>query len=82
MVPDLPTLRELDLAAEIEGWFIVLGSAGVPDAVVQRLNTAINRVLAAPATAERLAALGAEPLVGPPQASPRSSATTASAGAR
>jgi tripartite-type tricarboxylate transporter receptor subunit TctC len=67
-VPDLPTLRELDLAAaEIEGWFIVLGPAGVPDAVVQRLNTAINKVLAAPATVERLAALGAEPLVGPPQ---------------
>jgi hypothetical protein len=56
-----------DAAAEIEGWFIVLGSAGVPDAVVQRLNTAINKVLAAPATAERLAALGAEPQVGPPQ---------------
>jgi tripartite-type tricarboxylate transporter receptor subunit TctC len=68
LVPDLPTLRELDLAAaEIEGWFIVLGPAGVPDAVVQRLNAAINKVLAAPATAERLAALGAEPLAGPPQ---------------
>jgi tripartite-type tricarboxylate transporter receptor subunit TctC len=39
----------------------------VPDAVVQRLNAAINKVLAAPATAERLAALGAEPLAGPPQ---------------
>ena len=68
LAPDLPTLRELDLAAaEIEGWFIVLGPADVPDAVVHRLNTAINRVLAAPATAARLAALGAEPLVGPPQ---------------
>ena len=41
--------------------------ADLPDAVVRRLNTAINKVLAAPATAERLAALGAEPLVGPPQ---------------
>jgi len=39
----------------------------VPDAVVQRLNTAINKVLAAPATAEKLATLGAEPLIGPPQ---------------
>jgi tripartite-type tricarboxylate transporter receptor subunit TctC len=68
LAPDLPTLRELNLAAaEIEGWFIVLGPAGVPDAVVQRLNTAINKVLAAPATSERLAALGAEPLIGPPQ---------------
>ncbi len=54
LVPDLPTLRELNLAAaEIEGWFIVLGPAGVLDAVVQRLNTAINKVLAAPATAEK-----------------------------
>jgi tripartite-type tricarboxylate transporter receptor subunit TctC len=34
---------------------------------VQRLNAAINKVLAAPATAERLAVLGAEPLAGPPQ---------------
>ncbi len=68
LVRDLPTLRELDLdAAEIEGWFIVLGPAGVPDAVVQRLNAAINKVLAAPATAEKLATLGAEPLIGPPQ---------------
>ena len=68
LVPDLPTLRELNLAAaEIEGWFIVLGPAGVPDAVVQRLNAAVNKVLAAPATAERLATMGAEPLPGPPQ---------------
>ena len=68
LVPELPTLRELDLAAaEIEGWFIVLGPAGVPDAVAQKLNAAINKVLAAPATAERLATMGAEPLIGPPQ---------------
>ena len=68
LTPDLPTLRELGLqAAEIEGWFIVLGPAGVPDAVVQRLNRAVNAVLASPSTAERLMALGAEPLVGTPQ---------------
>jgi tripartite-type tricarboxylate transporter receptor subunit TctC len=68
LVPELPTLRELNLAAaEIEGWFVVLGPAGVPDAVVQKLNAAINKVLAAPATAEKLATLGAEPLIGKPQ---------------
>lgn len=68
LAPDLPTLRELNLAAaEIEGWFVVLGPAGVPDAVVQRLNSAVNKVLATPATAEKLATLGAEPLIGPPQ---------------
>lgn len=68
LAPDLPTLRELNLAAaEIEGWFVVLGPAGTPDAVVQRLNSAVNKVLATPATAEKLATLGAEPLIGPPQ---------------
>ncbi len=68
LVPELPTLRELGLeAAEIEGWFIVLGPAGVPDAVAQKLNAAVNKVLAAPAMAERLATMGAEPLIGPPQ---------------
>lgn len=68
LAPDVPTLRELGLQdAEIEGWFILLGPAGVPDAVVGRLNEAVNRILAAPATVERLSGLGAEPLVGGPQ---------------
>lgn len=67
LVPDVPTLRELGLGeAEIIGWFIVLGPVGLPAPVVQRLNAAINKVLAAPATAKKLAELGAEPLVGPP----------------
>ena len=45
----------------------MLGPAGIPEPVVKRLNEAVNKVLAAPATAERLATLGAEPLAGPPQ---------------
>lgn len=69
LLPEVPTMRELGLAdVEIEGWFVVLGPAGVPDAVVQRLNKAVNKVLVAPATAERMATIGAEPLIGPPQA--------------
>jgi tripartite-type tricarboxylate transporter receptor subunit TctC len=68
LVPDLPTLRELGLeAAEIEGWFVLLGPAGVPAAVTQRLNAAVNKALASPALAEKLATMGAEPLIGPPQ---------------
>ena len=68
LLPEVPTMRELGLAdVEIEGWFLVLGPAGVPDAVVQRLNKAVNKVLVAPVTAERMATIGAEPLIGPPQ---------------
>lgn len=68
LVPDLPTLRELDLQeAEIEGWFILLGPPGLPDAIAQRLNRAVNAFIGAPSTVESLAGLGAEPLPGTPQ---------------
>jgi tripartite-type tricarboxylate transporter receptor subunit TctC len=68
LTPELPTLREIGLqAAEIEGWFILLGPPGVPNAIVQRLNSAVNNILASGATTERLVALGAEPLAGTPQ---------------
>lgn len=68
LVPELPTLREIGLqAAEIEGWFILLGPRGLPDAIVQRLNRAVNVVLSSGDTTERLLALGAEPLAGTPQ---------------
>ena len=68
LTPELPTLREIGLqAAEIEGWFILLGPPGVPDAIVRRLNSAVNVILASGTTTERLVALGAEPLAGTPQ---------------
>jgi tripartite-type tricarboxylate transporter receptor subunit TctC len=68
LVPDVPTLREIGLAdAEIEGWFVLLGPPAMPEAVVRRLNRAVNAVLSSPGTVERLTALGAEPLVGTPQ---------------
>jgi tripartite-type tricarboxylate transporter receptor subunit TctC len=68
LLPEVPTMRELGLPeVEIEGWFVVLGPAGVPDAVVLRVNAAVNKVLVAPATARRLAEIGADPLIGPPK---------------
>ncbi|RAI54609.1 Bug family tripartite tricarboxylate transporter substrate binding protein [Roseicella frigidaeris] len=68
LVPDLPTLREAGLgAADIEGWFALLGPAHLPPAIVQRLNQAVTALLAQPATAEKLAALGAVPLPGSPE---------------
>ncbi|SDE52238.1 Bug family tripartite tricarboxylate transporter substrate binding protein [Belnapia rosea] len=67
LVPNLPTLRELGLQeAEIEGWFVLLGPAGMPDDTVRRLNAAVNAVVSAPSMVEQLAELGAEALVGRP----------------
>lgn len=68
LLPDVPTMRELGLPdVEIEGWFVVLGPAGVPDAVVKRLNASVNKVLASKSVAAKLAELGADPLPGPPE---------------
>lgn len=68
LVPEVPTLREIGLGdAEIEGWFVLFAPPGLPEAIVQRLNRAVNAVLSSPGTVERLTALGAEPLVGGPQ---------------
>jgi len=45
----------------------VLAPAGTPAAVISRLNTAIHKVLALPATKERFAALVLEPAPSTPE---------------
>lgn len=64
----LPTLAELGYAgAQIEGWFGLLAPARTPPEVVAPLNAALNDWLRQPATAQRLAGLGARVLGGAPQ---------------
>ncbi|WP_338881439.1 tripartite tricarboxylate transporter substrate-binding protein [Achromobacter veterisilvae] len=70
-MPELPTLAELgypQLNALGQTWFGLVAPAGTPDAVVLRLNQAVDRALADPALVRRLAALGAQPDSGTPQA--------------
>ena len=52
---------------EAVGWTAVLGPAGLPAAVVQRLNAATNRFLETPAARAMLAALGSRALGGTPE---------------
>ncbi|ADP19615.1 extra-cytoplasmic solute receptor family protein 178 [Achromobacter xylosoxidans A8] len=53
---------------ELTSWFVVMAPAGTPQAVIDKLNAAAQRVLDAPATRERLATLAAQPIGGTPQA--------------
>jgi tripartite-type tricarboxylate transporter receptor subunit TctC len=53
---------------ELTSWFVVMAPAGTPQPVIDKLNAAAQRVLDAPATRERLAALAAQPMGGTPQA--------------
>lgn len=45
--PDVPTLAESGLPGfQVQSWFGLMAPAGTPDAVVQRLNQAVNQALA------------------------------------
>lgn len=66
-LPDVPTLTEL-LGKPVanNGWGGFVAPHGTAGDVVQRLNAAVNRVLADPAMRATLLAMGAEPIGGPP----------------
>jgi tripartite-type tricarboxylate transporter receptor subunit TctC len=64
-VPGVPTIAESGLAGyQIEPWFGVVGPAGVPGAIVTRLNAVIAAGLKSSDATQRLDALGYEPIGG------------------
>ena len=48
----MPTLAEGGVALSTVGWVGVVGPRGMPAPIVERLNAAINKVLAMPAIVE------------------------------
>ncbi|WP_043363256.1 tripartite tricarboxylate transporter substrate binding protein [Belnapia sp. F-4-1] len=68
-LPEVPTLAEAGMTgAEAVGWHGIVAPRGTDPAVVARLNGAIRQVLGKPEVAERLAALGLEPVKESPEA--------------
>jgi tripartite-type tricarboxylate transporter receptor subunit TctC len=68
MLPDTPTVAESGVPGyEASGWFGVLVPAGTPPYIVQRLNSAMLKGLAAADARERLAAFGGEVAPGTPE---------------
>ena len=61
IVPDLPTLAESYPGYSYAGWYGVLGPAGIPRSVVNRLNSAINTLLKDPVILDRMTKLSVEP---------------------
>ena len=69
LVPDIPTMDEAGLKGfESNTYFGVFAPAGTPVPIIQRLNAEINKALQVADFRERLGALGAEPVGGPPEA--------------
>ena len=66
-LPDVPTVAESGLPGfEASVWYALLAPAGTPDAVVQKLNAAVNAFVREPATKEMFLKLGVEPVGGTP----------------
>ena len=62
-LPDVPTMREQGYGgSEVLTTIPLLGPKGLPDAIVQRLNAAVGKALADPASRARLAAASIQPL--------------------
>jgi tripartite-type tricarboxylate transporter receptor subunit TctC len=61
-LPEVPTMAEAGLPGySVSGWFGVLGVAGTPQPILERLNDAVVKTVAMPDVRERLLGSGAEP---------------------
>ncbi len=66
--PNVPTVAESDLPGfDATTWYGLAGPKGMSPALVRRMNDDINRALALPDVAERLATAGAEDSGGSPE---------------
>lgn len=66
--PSWPTLDESGLPGyEVENWYGVFAPAGTPDAIIQKLNKAINAVMQTPAIQQALELQGAQAVQSTPE---------------
>ncbi len=67
-LPDLPTVAESGVPGyEVTSWNGILAPAGSPPDIVRRLNTDLNKIIAAPDMRQRMIDNGFEPVGGPPE---------------
>ena len=59
--PEVPTIAEAGLPGfEATNWYSILGPAGLPRPLVERLHRDVSRAMSAADAKDRLAAVGAE----------------------
>jgi len=67
-LPDIPTIDESGVPGyESLSWSGIIAPAATPRAIINKLNAAIDRILAMEDVKQRFAALGVEPVGGPPE---------------
>ena len=63
VLPEVPTLEEAGLKGfDIGTWFGVLAPAGTPKDITTKLHTEMARIIKSPEFAERMRAIGADPI--------------------
>ena len=67
-LPELPTIAESGVPGyEVTSWNAILAPAGTPKEIIARLNTELNKIIAAPEMKQRLVENGFEPVGGTPE---------------
>jgi tripartite-type tricarboxylate transporter receptor subunit TctC len=66
VLPDLPTVADFVPGYEASAWYGLGVPKGTPEAIIDRLNTEINAILADPKAKARFAELGASLIAGSP----------------
>ncbi|MFY9346458.1 MAG: tripartite tricarboxylate transporter substrate-binding protein, partial [Orrella sp.] len=65
-MPDIPTVEELGFKGYQAGsWFGLLAPVGTPQAIIDKVNADVNKIL--PALEKQFIAAGADPVGGPPK---------------
>src|SRR5215472_14778546 len=64
--PELPTIAETLPGYSAVSWYGVLAPAGTPAAVINRLNSELDRIVHEPEMQKRFASIGGEAIGGPP----------------
>jgi tripartite-type tricarboxylate transporter receptor subunit TctC len=67
-LPDIGTIAEAGFPGfSVTSWMGVVGPAKLPEAVVSRVNAELRAIVADETMAQRIRALGSEPVSGPPE---------------
>ncbi len=66
-LPNLPTVRESGYDYEVSNWHGLMGPKGMPPAVVEKLNSEINKIIKDPDFSQKIAGEGLVPVGGTPE---------------
>jgi tripartite-type tricarboxylate transporter receptor subunit TctC len=67
LVPDVPTAIEQGIDIVSGAWFALMGPAGLPRPVIERINQEVNRYLASAEGQARMTSIGIQVEGGPPE---------------